>query len=81
MLLSHAKEGVIYSFTFNACWIPVTRVNNCFRGKGQQPGLNGTNECIEIASRQISTANTTLEKGISGDHKPSLGGVEAKAAR
>ena len=79
MLLSHREKRVLSALITDGGGRPVSRVNHRFRREHQQPGFNGLNKLIIISSRKVCPAYTPLKKGIPGDHKACLRGVEGEA--
>ena len=43
-------------------------IDNCFSGKNEQAAANVLNQCIEVASCQVGSSDTSLEKDIARKH-------------
>jgi hypothetical protein len=76
--ISHcAQKRVTTTFFADRCLGAMSGQNSSFVGQGEQAGTDGIDDLVEVAARQVSTADAARKQSVSGHKEIERGEVKA----
>ena len=74
------EEGVVLLLGANGGGVAVAGSHDGVVGQGEQLGLDAADEPVEVAARQVGSANASFKQRVARDDGGAVGHIQANAA-